>query len=431
MQPFIILITHTNNGKVIKMILQSMIGMAAVLMSAFLSYAFHFFMVRSLPPSLYGDLSLVIGFLTIILVPTGSMQTVLAREVAKLGSQEGRILQFLRGYAKNAAAYGIILAVLMFFLSFAIGFVFNDQNLVLPLQLVSLSIPMAFLLSLANGYLQGREEIGKLSILMVINPAIKLAAGFLLVYAGFGLLGASASFAIAPLAVLALIGAIFLKRKNKIHKGIRHKLDFHKPFLFILAANIILMVFLYLDLFFVKYYLGSEDAGFYNVADITAKVMMFAVGGITMVFLPKSSKLSMGKDKVQIKKLLMKAVLLMLPIFAAFMVFPEQIISIFYTGKYLSALVPFRILTIGMFAYALFTILLNLSWSQNREKAPLIFSSIALAADALLLFYLIPVYGLTGAALSTTISSLALLAVLALYLKRSFGKKVALNYETL
>jgi len=405
------------------MILQSIIGMVAVLIGAFLSYAFHFYMVRSLPPSVYGDLSLIIGFLTIILVPTGSLQTVLAREVAKLGNQEGRILQFLRGYAKNMIVYGIILAILAFFLSFAIGFVFNDQNLVLPLQLVSLSIPMAFLLSLANGYFQGREKIGKLSILMVINPAIKLAAGFLLVYAGFGLLGASASLVISPLAVLILVGAIFLKHKNKIQKGIKHKLDSHKPFLFILATNVLLMIFLYLDLFFVKYYLGSEGAGFYNVADITAKVMMFAVGGITMVFLPKSSKLNMQTHRPQIKGLLAKAVMLMLPIFLAFLIFPEQIISIFYTSKYLSALAPFRILTVGMFAYAIFTILLNLSWSQNKEKAPLVFSSVALVADALLLFYLIPVYGLMGAALSTTISSIGLLAFLGIFLKKSFGKK--------
>ncbi len=414
------------------MILQSMIGMAAVLISAFLSYAFHFYMVRSLPPGIYGDLSLIIGFLTIILVPTKSLQILFTREVAKLGKDEGRILQFLRGYAKNMITYGIFLAIIAFFLSFAMGFVFNDQNLVLPLQIVSLSIPISFLLSLANGYFQGREKIGKLSVLTVINPAIKLVVGFLLVYAGFGLFGASASLIISPLAVLAMVGIIFFKRKSNISQDkIRHKLDSYKPFLFILATNIILMIFLYLDLFFVKYYLGSEDAGFYNVANITAKVMMFAVGGITMVFLPKSSKLNMQAHMPQIKGLLIKAVMLMLPIFAAFMIFPEQIITIFYTSKYLSALEPFRILTIGMFAYAIFTILLNLSWSQNRDKAPLVFSSFVLVADALLLVYLIPLYGLTGAAISTAVSSFALLAFLGIFLKKSFGKKVNPDYEIL
>jgi len=58
---------------------------------------------------------------------------------------------------------------------------------------------------------------------------------------------------------------------------------------------------------------------------------------------------------------------------------------------------------------------------------PLVFSSVVLIADALLLFYLIPIYGLTGAALSTTISSFALLAFLGIFLKKSFRKKALIN----
>lgn len=402
------------------MILQSMMGIAAVLIGAFLSYTYHFFMVRSLSPSLYGDLSLIIGILTIVLVPTGSLQTVLTREVARLGKDES-ILGFLKGYMRNIVLFSLVGTVLFFLSSFLIGFVFNDQNIVLPLQIVSFSIPVSYILSLIKAYYQGREKIFVLSILLVAEPAVKMVSAFLLVYAGFGLLGATASIAIAPFIIIFLFAALLWKmyRMDKI----KRKINSNKPLFFVLLTNVFLMVFLYLDLFFVKYYLGSEGAGFYNVANITAKVMMFAVGGITMVFLPKSSKLNMQANGSQIKGLLMKAVMLMLPIFLVFLIFPEQIISIFYTSKYLSALAPFRILTVGMFAYAIFTILLNLSWSQNKEKAPLAFSSVALVADALLLFYLIPAYGLTGAALSTTISSIALLSFLAISLKKNFGKK--------
>ncbi len=399
------------------MILQSMMGIAAVLIGAFLSYAYHFFMVRSLSPSLYGDLSLIIGILTIVLVPTGSLQTVLTRDVARLG-RDDKILGFLRGYMRNIVLFSLAGTVLFFLSSFLIGYLFSDQNIILPLQLVSLSIPVSYILSLIKAYYQGREKIFVLSALLVAEPVVKLMSAFLLVYAGFGLLGATASIAVAPFIIIFLFAALLWKMYRT--EKTKQKINSNRTLAFVLLTNVFLMVFLYLDLFFVKYYLGSEGAGFYNVANITAKVLMFAVGGITLVLLPKSSKLNMGANSHEIKKLVTKAVLLMLPIFIVFLLFPEQIISIFYTSGYLSALAPFRILTVGMFAYAIFLILLNLSWSQNREKVPLVLSVAFLIADAIMLFFLIPAFGLAGAALSTTISSIALLLLLAAYLKNGF-----------
>jgi len=252
---------------------------------------------------------------------------------------------------------------------------------------------------------------------------IKLVSALVLVYVGFGLVGAVASLAITPFAVLAFMGFYFRKYRKDLSKKaekVKSYISLRKPFLLILATNMLLMVFLYLDLFFVKYYLGSEEAGFYNVANITAKVLMFAVGGITMVFLPKSSKLDIKSDGVHIKDLLLKSIMLMLPIFAAFLLFPELIISTFYTAKYVSALMPFRILTIGMFAYALFTILLNIFWSQNKETPPFLVSLTVLPADIVLLFYLVPAYGMTGAAIATTLSSVALLAFNGFFMRKMF-----------
>ncbi len=394
---------------------KSIFGMAAVFAGMFLGYAYHFLMVRMLPTNTYGDLSLIIGILSIIMVPTGSLSIIITREVAKIADRQKR-RHFMKEYSKKIIAVSVIASALFLAMSPLIGKIFGDSNIVIPLQIIAISIPASYITSAMKGYLRGKEKIGFLSAFMVVEPAIKLALTIALIYAGFGLTGASASLAITPFIILAFFILFFRNKFKSSVPEIAHKIGSNKPLILILATNIVLAVFLSLDLFAVKYYLGSVETGFYNVANITAKVLMYAVGGITLVFLPKAAKLNMKDNRQEIGNMIKKSVLLMLPAFIAFMAVPDRILSIFYTEKYLSALPAFRILSIGMFAYGLFSILLNLSWSQNDEKSPLIISLIILFADAILLAYLVPLYGLAGASLATTASSVALLVMLALKL---------------
>jgi O-antigen/teichoic acid export membrane protein len=266
-------------------------------------------------------------------------------------------------------------------------------------------MPFLFFGPIIRAYYQGRERIRSLSAILIIEPFLKVIFSVSLVLLGFGLLGATFSLWVGSLFIAFLIFPIILKKA----KPFKHSLNLNKSFFFIFLTSILIMLFLYLDLFFVKYYLGSEQAGYYNIASITSKVLFYAAGGITLVFLPKSSKLNIYKDKMKLKGLLVKSILLLLPIFIIFMLFPTQIISTFYTEKYLIALKPFVILSIGMFALGIFQIFLNLLWSQRMERFPLILSAIVVFADILLLNYLIPAYGLIGASVATASSAILFL----------------------
>jgi O-antigen/teichoic acid export membrane protein len=128
-----------------------------------------------------------------------------------------------------------------------------------------------------------------------------------------------------------------------------------------------------------------------------------------MVFLPKSSKLSISKDRKKLKELIGKSILFLLPLFLIFILFPKQIISFFYTEKYLVALDPFIVLSLGMFALGISHIFFNLFWSQRMEKIPLLLSFIVVLVDFILLNYLVPKYGLLGASIATSLSSFSFL----------------------
>lgn len=389
------------------MLKQALIATFAIFVGMGLSYIFHFFMTRLLTPDLYGELALVIGILSILLVPIGSIQTLLTREIAKLDktNEERKIIGIIKRYSKIGIFAGLAIGIILFFSSYFISRIFDDPQLILPIQIISVGIPVAFLLTILGSYYRGKEKIGILSATMVVDPLIKLLFAVGLVILGFGLLGATFSLWVGSLFAMLLLTPILWKKA----KTLKFSLNLNKSFFLILSTSILMMLFLYLDLFFVKYYLGSEEAGYYNVAAMTSKVLYYAVGGIVLVFLPKCSKLNHEKDKKEIKSLLIKSILILIPFFIIFLIFPNLIITILYSAKYLPAIAPFQILTFGMLFFSIFQIFLNLMWSQNKEKFLLVLSFVTLLIDAFLLNYLVPIRGIEGAAIATTITSLFLL----------------------
>lgn len=397
------------------------IALAGTAASMFFGYLFHLIMTRMLSPAEYGELSVLISVIMVLGVPGGTLQVVLTREFAKLDAQ-GK-----RGQLKLAAKHftklilvkiGIVSIAAILLLQLASFFFQHDY--LFYLQIIVLFATFGYILPVVNAFLQGREKILELSLLNAVNPFLKAVLAALLVFAGFGFMGAFVAFQI-PILLLVVPFIVYFLFKLKTPKLKLPKISFGKSFALILIASVLLMLYLYLDLFFVRSYLSAEEAGYYNVAGITSRILYFIVGGLCLVLLPKSSKLDFSKNPKEIAMLLLKSAAFLTPIFLLFMLIPTQFISFFYTEKYLPAVQPFIILSAAMFAFALFTLLLNLFWSQKKEAFPAAASLLAVIVDVILLAILTPKYGMEGAAGATLASSVLLiassLAYLAFFLK--------------
>ncbi len=389
------------------MIKETFIATFAVFVAMGLNYFFHFYLTRALTPELYGEISILVAILSDIVIPAGVIQVLLTREIAKLDKKkdERTITTIVKKYSRNIFLVGLIVAVLVYFSSYLFVGIFNDDKLLIPIKIISIGVPFAFLMPVLRSYYQGKEKSGVLSALVVFDPLIKLLAVILLVSIGLGVYGAAFSLVIPPV-VLSLFIIPLVVRKDGFDK---HSLKMTKSFFFILFTQILLMLFFYIDLFFVRYYLGAEQAGYYNAASITSKVIAYSTGGLSLVLYPKYSKLSIESDKKRIKSIIAKSLLFVIPVFLVFMIFPKLIITVFYTEKYLVGLSAFVILSIGMFVYAIFKMFLDLMWSQKQELFPLVMSAVSLIVDVLLLNYLIPLYGLIGAALATSLTTFVFL----------------------
>jgi len=393
------------------MLVHGIIGFGSVIIASVLSYAYHFIFVRLLPPEAYGSLSVIIGVFTIFVIPTQTIQRIVARDIAKL-SHEGKsdeIRYVFQSTLKSASTLGVSAALILILSAYAISSLYHEQRLLRPLQLLGVLTPLWYVSSVLKGYVQGREKMFFVGLVLVLEQAVKVALAVVLVFLGYRLFGAAAPLGVGAFFVIPLLYVVSRKDLRGSKKA--YETSFDGSFKKIFATEVLLMAFIYLDLFYVKKFLSPADAGYYNVAALTSKVLMYSMGGIMYAFLPKASKLTLGRDWSTIRTLMFKSALILLPLFIALSLFPEPIVRISYTSAYLPAVPALRILLAGMFLYALFTIPLNLMWSQKEEDFPLALSAAVLLLDAALLYWLVPAHGLLGAAYATTLSSMLLFAL--------------------
>ncbi len=391
------------------MLLHGLIGFASIMGASALSYVYHFVSVRLLSNEIYGSLSVIIGFYTIFVTPTLSIQRVVARDIAKLSHEkkEEEIRFVFRKNLRLVSFAGLIIGLLFFLLAYFISNLYQDSELLLPLKILALLIPFWYVSSVVKGYIQAKERIILLGIVVILEQVSKMVLGVSFMLLGYGLLGAAAPVGSGALLVIPLVFYFYCRELSG--SSTPHDSHFNRSVTKIFLTDVVLMAFIFLDLFFVKYFLGSVEAGFYNVAALTTKVLMYSMFGVMYAFLPRASKLDLRKDWVKVKSLIVKSVVILIPLFLVLSIFTTPIVKVSYTEKYLDAVPALRILLVGMLFYSIFNIPLNLFWSQNEEDFPLKLSVVILAFDGILLYFLVPAYGLIGAAYSTTISSLVLL----------------------
>jgi O-antigen/teichoic acid export membrane protein len=100
-----------------------------------------------------------------------------------------------------------------------------------------------------------------------------------------------------------------------------------------------------------------------------------------------------------------------LPVFALVCVFPREMLRYIFDSRYESGWLPLVILCIGQLVNLATGAIGPLLVMTGHPKRWLILSGIALAANIGLNMYLVPIYGLTGAAVGTAVSLSALFLV--------------------
>jgi len=392
--------------------------------SKILAYVYRAFIARTLPVSDYGIFNLAV------------MLTTLAATIAALGLTQGlsRYVPYYR--AKNDAAslgnalkFVLIITLISSLFITSIIYLFSEQisgwfgngaELSILIKYLSLHIPFSVLglnVFLFCLLYFSKAKLYSLLFNVVLN-VVRLGGAVAFVLLGFGILGVGISYVLS-FVVVGLLAFYFFEFKTfsifKPHNKeacefkTRDFLSYSWPLLFV---AIIGSINGWIDSFMIGHLMTVKDVGVYNGALPVSQLLLVIPSLIAPLFLPllsghlaKNECGEIGKISKRVFKWIFAANFF---VFLVMLAFPGALINFIFGRNYLAGTQVLSILSFGFLALSLAIPFSQLLELHKKTKLILVNISCIVIINIILNYFLIPIYGINGAAIATTISNCAL-----------------------
>ena len=430
-------------------------GAATALVGRFagrgLGFATGVVIARGLGPAVFGVYALALTFLRIgKLLTTLGLDKGLVSFGTPFWRRDGVALGILvRRALAFALGTGAALAVALWFAAPSIEGSFQKPGLATALRLVAAVLPFAGLLAVAAAgtrvtrtmaYSVVAEDMTQTSI------HLALAAG--LIYLGHGLLGAMTAL-VFSYAVAAMVALLFLVRlipnvaKPSEAKPSEAKPSEAKPsearpsgsaadegsassgsdegsalpdtgrmLRFSLLASVGLtfsLLAMWLDKLVIGYFRGSDEVGVYQSASSIASLFPMVLNAFTAILWPLFAKRADQGDFDRIVRLYRIAIRwglsIAIPAFLVVCLDSERVIRVVFDERFVAGSVPLIVLAISQLTNAATGPVGPLLLITGHKLSWFVISGCALVANIGLNIAMVPVWGMTGAAVATAIST--------------------------
>ena len=396
-----------------------MVAQAIVLL---FGYATHVLIGRLLGPAEYGIYGVVLSIQTIF----GMILTLgVPSAVSKFVAQDPQHAKSILSHAlRLQLVISIGLSLLLALASPLIAFALHDPHLTVYVLFVSIIIFFQAFYPIYVQFLGGMHRFNAQAFLTSIYAIAKLAGALALLYF-FSLYGALAGFAIGGI-IAAFLGWYWTRNIPKteghaIH--VRSFLSFAGTYAIILVG---LQVLMSQDLFMVKAMLKNDVlAGYYNAAVTLSRISYMLLQSLSFVLLPSVAALTRpGADHDKaiqfIKDALRYLIILIVPSIVLASATSKGLVILFFSSKYIQAAPILTILMLGLGCLSFYLLLANIVAGAGKAKVGLYITGAMIITSAVLGMFLIPMYGLIGAAWQTTIAGALGLAALGIYTFKVF-----------
>lgn len=384
-----------------------------MMFSKIATYAYRAIVARLIGPEAYGQLSLgltVLGLgVTISLV---ALNEGLKTYIPNTESKEEA-----RNYILSAFQIGIPLSLVMaagvYLSSNIIAFrVFSSAGLESVIQVFAFVIPFAVLSRISISATVAFQHVKYRVITnQIFQNIVQLISTIILVYIGFGVLGAVYGW-LAGVVLSSFLGFYYMEEKvgpflrvgGKFESKKTELLRFSGP---LLLTGVIGTVLGWTDTLFLGYYLPESEVGFYNAALPTAMLILAPFQALSSLSLPSLSALrEQGREELSstLKTLARWSVTFTFPGFILMALFSSHILKLLFGSEYTISATAMTILAFGyMFQTATGHIGDIL---KTYERTDLLTKNTVakLVLNIPLNIYLIPKFGIEGAAIATTLS---------------------------
>jgi O-antigen/teichoic acid export membrane protein len=262
----------------------------------------------------------------------------------------------------------------------------------------------------------GRKHIRLMNNINLISSLIKLALILLFVCIGIKIGGILAASTISMITATVFTWRLLTKESSVAYKHpqlIYNSLTYGLKVYGMLFVN---YLNLRADMFLVKYYTHDDAAvGFYSIAVAVVEMLWLLPDSVVIVLFPEIA--STPNDATSIEKTIHSVrwnFLAMLLGAAGIVLFSKTAIVLLYGEQYLPSLQPLLYLLPGAAIYPIFKILNVDLGARGFAGYGTICSIIGFTSNFIANIILIPILGIIGASLASTISY-SLMAVLSLY----------------
>ncbi|ASJ08229.1 capsular biosynthesis protein [Thermococcus siculi] len=402
-------------GKALQKVARGMgIVLAGTVISMFLTFLSRAIIARYFDRYQYGSFTLTMTILSIAMtVALMGLQSGLPREISRyLKERREEVPTLVTTGLTIAIAAAIVMTGVTIYLAPHIAPLLNDRYLDRTLPLAAPALPFMvttmLLVAVSRGHGRVRENLYYRNILPPLLFLVILVGGLL---AGLGFTFVFLAYVTAQLlsAGIATIGMIrqgLLPRRPRFSGRLARELFlFSLPLLF---TGILDYVMGWTDSLMLGYYFNPDIVGLYNGAAPIARLLPLFLNSMGFLYMPIATAFFTSGDIKGMDKLYKTTArwvfLLTFPVFMFVFVFPESAIGLFFGSKYLEASTALRILSTGF----IFSVIMGLNGMSliaiGEPHANLIGNVFAATANILLNFFLIPVYGIEGAAVATATS---------------------------
>lgn len=262
-----------------------------------------------------------------------------------------------------------------------------------------------------------------------LNISSILILSSIFIYFGFNVYSPALAYTITPILMILLYGTIFLTKifpeffseKYVFSKKLLEDIfSYSMPVMFGSAGFIIMG---YLDSICLTYFTGLDAVADYrNVAMPTVMVLSYFASSSCAVLLPMSTEMwekgEMGNLSDGLKKILSYSFIISVPLAVILSYFPTVLIKLFFNENYLSAAIPMSILSFGIIFLSMNSIVFNIFNGIGKPHISTKILYIGAIFNLIFNILLIPKFGATGAAFTTTISYILIQVLQAKYLSK-------------
>jgi len=392
---------------------------------------------RSLGPADYGLLlssySLVAFFATAQLGLPSAVAKYTAEFKAK--GDEDRIKRCIYCAGIGISVLVGIATLSLIFLSGVLSASFlKNEGALIVLRIFSLDMFISSFLVLIQAGFQGFLDTRMLSLLGPLRAFGNLFVALILVwFFGLGLTGAALSYLVSSTLTFAVSASVFYRKYwRQLRGSCKWEARIFKTLLrfglLVLIGSVSGGILDYFSNIILQAFRGREEVGYYQAAYPLWSIVGATGVAIGTVLFPLTSELWARSSKDELRNLLRHALrlsfaFLLLPVLVL-IAFPETVISLLFTQKFLPAAGILRIMAIVPVFYVPWLYLGSVLGGIGKPgKASMAVAAVA-ALKVLLDFLLVPMYGMKGAAVSTVACYLGGFIIVLLEVRREVSIQV-------